>query len=370
MIATSEYNDPQGSTWRKWDLHIHTPGTKLYDSYKSSDMDVWDKFCEVIEKSDVKIFGLADYFSADNYFIFLEKYFKKYPYSKKKFFLNIELRLNESVNRELEEVNVHLIFNPLSIDKVDKFLNKLCVVKTGKDETPISCSELSTEDDYKSATVTRQNIANAFEETFGKKATRQDHFLIFTAANNDGIRPVRGKRRKEIITDEIDKFTDAFFGGIQNVNYFLNINRLEDDGTLIGKKPVVSGCDAHSFEELDRYLGQRVTEEINNKDQIIADVTWIKADPTFEGLKQILYEPEPGERVKIGPIKPDLKDEYKVIQKITFGIDTDFPEEVKLNGNLCSIIGSRSSGKSALLAYLAHSVDKELAETRGEKLRQ
>lgn len=32
---------------------------------------------------------------------------------------------------------------------------------------------------------------------------------------------------------------------------------------------------------------------------------WIKADPTFEGLKQIIYEPK--DRVWIGPVRPDPK---------------------------------------------------------------
>lgn len=362
MIVSNDFNDPRGSVWRKWELHVHTPDTKLNDNYKTDiGVDKWDHFIDIIENSDVEVFGLTDYFSAANYFVFRDKYSTKYPESKKSFFLNIELRLNESVNKEQEEVNVHLLFNPTSIDKVDKFLNKLKVVKTGEDETPIVCSELSTEDEFKSATVTRENVITAFEQTFGKKAIRQDHFLIITAANNDGIRPMRGIMRKEVITDEIDKFTDAFFGGVQNVDHFLKTNRLENNEYLIGKKPVVSGCDAHAFEELNEYLGKRITEGKDNEECILKDVTWIKADKTFEGLRQILYEPEPGERVKIGPLKPDIKDDYKVIQKIRFE-DTDFPEEVTLNSNLCSIIGSRSSGKSALLAYIAHAVDKELSE--------
>ena len=92
------------------------------------------------------------------------------------------------------------------------------------------------------------------------------------------------------------------------------------------------------------------------------DYTWIKADPTFEGLRQILYEPEPGERVWIGPTEPDKKNEYQVVKKIKFYNTKDFPEEIEFNKNLCSIIGSRSSGKSALLNYMAHAVDKDLAE--------
>ena len=355
---------PKGSEWRKWDLHVHTPHTKMDNRYVvSADKDIWDEFCEKIEQSDVEVIGITDYFSADNYFTFSKRYHDKYPDSKKVFFLNIELRLNESVNKTLEEVNVHFLFNHDSLDKVNKFLSKLKIIKTGIDETPITCSDLKTEADYKAASVTRESIDIAFMETFGKKAIRQDHFLVLTAANNDGIRPERGKLRKEAITDEIDKFSDGFFGGIQNQKHFLNVNRLEDEGQLIGKKPVVTGSDAHSFDDIEKYLGKRVVEKDDEEKEIITkDITWIKAEPTFEGLKQIFFEPEPSERVWIGPVEPDQKDGYRVIKKIKFINTSDFPEEIEFNNNLCSIIGSRSSGKSALLAYVAHSIDSKLAE--------
>jgi len=356
-------NDPSGSIWRKWDLQVHAPGTKLNDNYKINDNEnICDVFCDKIEKSDVEVFGITDYFSPDCYNAFIEKFRLKYPESRKKFFLNIELRLNESVGIELEEVNIHLIFNPLSLGKVNKFLTELKIVKTGENEKPINCAELRTNSDYESATVTREAIQNAFEETFGKKARRRDHFLVFTAANC--IRAKQGVKRKEIISDEIDKFSDGFFGGMQNQQYFLNIERLEDKAFTIGKKPVITSSDAHSFDDLDNFLGRRVEEKgENGKDIIIKDVTWIKADPTFEGLKQILYEPEPGERVCIGPTEPETKNEYQVIRKIEFHNTNDFPEEIVFNKNLCSIIGSRSSGKSALLAYIAHSIDTDLAES-------
>ena len=65
---------PRGSKWRKWDLHVHTPGTKLNDGYKvNGAKNVWDEFCERIEQSDVDVFGIADYFSADGYKTFIEK---------------------------------------------------------------------------------------------------------------------------------------------------------------------------------------------------------------------------------------------------------------------------------------------------------
>lgn len=205
MKVNNLKNNPYsgGSEWRKWDLHVHTPETKLNDCYRvKKNKDVWDEFLEKIEQSDVEVFGITDYFSADGYKKFIKKYRSKCLKSKKEFFLNIELRLNESVNQQSEEVNIHLIFNPSAVSKVDKFLNELKVVKTREDQVPIKCSELKTKQDYESATTTRSYLEEAFENTFGKKAIRRDHFLVFTATG--GLRAKKGIRRKEVISDEID----------------------------------------------------------------------------------------------------------------------------------------------------------------------
>lgn len=52
-----------GSTWRRWDLHIHTPGTILNDQFGS-----WDDFLAAIEaQSDVRVLGVTDYCSIENY---------------------------------------------------------------------------------------------------------------------------------------------------------------------------------------------------------------------------------------------------------------------------------------------------------------
>lgn len=74
-----------GSNWRKWDLHIHTPGTRLNDAYKLQEgedliyADKWDKYLDELENSDVSVFGITDYFSVDNYFQLIDKYRKRYP---------------------------------------------------------------------------------------------------------------------------------------------------------------------------------------------------------------------------------------------------------------------------------------------------
>ena len=66
----------KGSEWRRWDLHIHTPGTKKNNQFKGSTIDEqWNNFYNDIisyiecddETKKVSVLGITDYFSIDNY---------------------------------------------------------------------------------------------------------------------------------------------------------------------------------------------------------------------------------------------------------------------------------------------------------------
>src|SRR5699024_1144145 len=100
------------------------------------------------------------------------------------------------------------------------------------------------------------------------------------------------------------------------------------------------------------WLGKPISDDSNRK-----HVTWIKADLSFAGLQQAFIEPN--ERVKMQDDQPDFKEPYTYISKIAFEGTDHFPAEIDFNPNLNAIIGSRSSGKSALLAHIAHASDPE-----------
>lgn len=91
--------------------------------------------------------------------------------------------------------------------------------------------------------------------------------------------------------------------------------------------------------------------------------TWIKANPTFEGLKQIIYEPE--ERVKIQKEQPESeKLDHLMIEKITFTSSNDrfTREPIYFNKNLNVIIGGKSSGKSILLYEIAKTLYSNVSD--------
>ena len=52
----------------------------------------------------------------DCYFAAVAEYRKRSGDSAQRFFPNIELRTNDVVNKEQEEVNIHLLFNPFHPD--------------------------------------------------------------------------------------------------------------------------------------------------------------------------------------------------------------------------------------------------------------
>ena len=90
--------------------------------------------------------------------------------------------------------------------------------------------------------------------------------------------------------------------------------------------------------------------------------TWIKATPTFEGLRQIIFEPE--DRVCFQEHKPGEKPAYLIIDQVRFldSSDTFQTDPIPLNPNLTTIIGGKSTGKSILLTHIARAVNHEYAQ--------
>ena len=55
----------RGSEWRKWDLHIHTPETAKNNQFGDPQI-AWPKYIQTLEKPDISVFGITDYFSEKN----------------------------------------------------------------------------------------------------------------------------------------------------------------------------------------------------------------------------------------------------------------------------------------------------------------
>jgi len=117
-------------------------------------------------------------------------------------------------------------------------------------------------------------------------------------------------------------------------------------------KPCIHGSDAHSYErlckpDLDRFC-------------------WIKADPTFEGIKQILYEPE--DRIAIQKLKPGHTKNIYSFSGIQFaqskiGPNLEIMEQyIILNKDYVTVIGGKGAGKTALLDLLANNFENQIRD--------
>lgn len=347
-----------GSIWRKWDLHVHVPDTRLNNDYEKVNGHVdLDRFCRLLHESSVSAVGLTDYFCLDGFFRVRERYEELLQDGTLEgeptvLFPNLEVRLPESVNRSAELVDYHLIFPPtLQKEQADEFLTYLKTEIRDNKGKQVSCRSL-VDNQFLTATVTRNAIRQAIVDTYGENAVGFDHVILISPVNGNGLRADAGNQRKRLISDEIDKLSDGFFGNQASLEHFLSERRYDYTDQVSLPKPVFAGSDCHSFSDLENFLGKEIKGTSNEK-----NVTWIKADLTFAGLQQAFIEPS--ERVRMQSEQPDRKEPYMYISSVQFEGTKDFPSHVVFNPNLNAIIGSRSSGKSALLAHLAYAVDSE-----------
>jgi len=161
--------------------------------------------------------------------------------------------------------------------------------------------------------------------------------------NSDGWwRELQESNRKEIYNSKYFGIVDSkTIGNNQNLKRIL-------DGlhTDWGKKEIaqIQTSDSKSLSEIGR------------------NFSWIKADLSFTGLKQIIYEPK--SRVNNGANLPEDKAGYQIIDRIEISNDLIYNQSLLFNANLNSIIGGRSSGKSILLGAVA----KKLKTSRPIKL--
>jgi len=346
-MNNDKFSYPKGSEWRKWDLQIHCPNDVLNNQFEGTDPEEkWEKYLKQLEASDLKVVGLTNYFCIDGYEKILEFQKQGRLQNIKLILPNIEFRISQP-NRKGEFINIHLIFSDtVGIDKIKAFLKRLPLINTTSTKKALYCSsEDLTLVGYDKALIDLVKMKEKLKEDFSHL---KDYLIFGTPRGYGSFRPEKDEGRGISIATEIDKICDAFFGNIEDTPYFLNTTRY--DKAL--PKPVVLSSDSH---ELD---------SINTK------FTWIKADPTFEGLKQIVYEPK--DRVKIQTLKPEEKTTYLVIDKVRFIDNTgknNFPSDyIELNQNLTNIIGGKSTGKSLLLYYVAKSIDNREVDKRFQKI--
>jgi hypothetical protein len=119
--------DPRGSVWRRWEPHIHAPGTILNDQFK--DTDPWDTYLTEIEQSDppIEVLAVTDYWTLGSYQKVLSHVAEGRLPNVKMIFPNIEMRYGIATDRG-SPINVHILISPEASDHVEqaeRFLGSL-----------------------------------------------------------------------------------------------------------------------------------------------------------------------------------------------------------------------------------------------------
>ena len=355
----------RGSEWRKWDLHIHTPGTAKNDNYPND--DEWTEFLNALEEKDmpdedkknIAVIGITDYFSIENYKKAVG-FQQAGRLAGKTLLPNIELRITPVTDRNIP-INLHIIFDP-SIDTSiieREFLQKLTFQYNGSNYSllndnlialgqAINANTTIDEVTARKVAIRQLNIPYTDVRDVLKQSTAlQGSFLVAVSnSSNDGNSGIQESALRTTRC-EIYRMADIIFSSNPNdVDFFLGKKNtcpadiIRDYGSL---KPCVNGSDAHDISKINIFENNRYT--------------WIKADPTFEGLKQIIYEPS--ERVCIQDFPPEYKSGYEVVDRIVLSGKSFGYQELPINSNLVTIIGGRSSGKSTLLEGIARAINPE-----------
>ena len=349
----------RGSEWHIWDLHVHSPESGFGTG---SDFTV---FIENLKNSVADAIGINDYSSIEGY----KKIIELGGVEGKALFPVIELRMHNKINHKSGtateggvNINFHIIFdNSLTIKQLETEVNSL-----------LCFSERGTE--TKLGHVEKENLSKlSFDffktiETLNSSPIMKNRFLVWVPYDEyggiDNIDPINDSYFKLGIINKTDILGSA---NKKQIEFFLSEKCLNDVGKNI---PCIKGSDSHN---IDYPFGKLR----DNKSNPTEKYCWIKSDLTFNGLKQIIYEPS--ERVKIQETNPDFDFDKPVFDSILINEKTkvlnidnsnlQFEESlIPLNRNLVSIIGGRGQGKSMLINFIANAFDKELNEKLKSKL--
>lgn len=370
-------NSEYGSEWRKWDFHVHTPYSSLNNQYginpyeENCDFDsfVIQLFTKAVEKNIAAI-GITDYFMLEGYKRIRNEYLSKPEKMKACFpddalrhkveqilvFPNIEFRINLFVGKEAHSVNYHVIFSdklPVRVIE-DNFLHMLTISEDATKSLTIANIESigkmvkDFSGDHGSdlhvgltkITVNPRDILDRLR----KNSTFTNQFLITIPVDED-LSKIPWTGRDGLSRKDLYQQCDCYMTANKGTRMFALAEgeedvRKRDFGSI---KPCIWGSDAHDYARMFEPAEQRYC--------------WIKADTTFEGLLQILYEP--ADRVRIQKDKPDGKDPHQIIDSVTFDDERFQPQPIFFNDNLTCIIGGKSTGKSLLLRQLAAAIDPQ-----------
>ncbi|RUM33200.1 MAG: hypothetical protein DSY33_05195 [Archaeoglobus sp.] len=279
--------------------------------------------------------------------------------------MNLEVNVITAKNNRL---NFHIIFSDtIDINDIEDFLNRVKLILSEPGSASfqgVSCTrrglikvgrtyandetlpeEMALKIGFEQAVVDITQLLNELENT---PDFRGKYLIVVGEDTHGGLSEIPYDQSGHFRTELYRKCHIIESSNENTINFWLGksekITVKELTDRFGGCKPCIHGSDAHSFDKLCKPDYNRFC--------------WIKADPTFEGLKQIIYEPE--ERVRIQEDNPEPRKSIYTLSSIKIS-NSKISDELKieeqkipLNPNLVAVIGGKGSGKTALLDLIAN----------------
>lgn len=312
----------RGSEWRKWDLHFHTPSSYDYKDGSVSNMDI----IETLNNNNISVVAITDHHLID-----IKRIAELQQLGKEK---NITILPGIEFCSELGGSDaVHFIgifAENADLDTIWTKIQGACSLTSGerkaKGEERICC-------EFKKTCELIIELGGIVTIHAGKKSNSvegiKNNLLVKQELKQELLSTFHPLLEIGQISDK-DSYEKIVFPSIQLM------------------LPIIMCSDNHNIREYSQ-----------------AHPLWIKADPTFEGLKQVLNEPSG--RIYIGD-RPAIFDAVessrtKYIDRIEIHpIDTYSGSygkwfdniDIELNKELVAVIGNKGNGKSALTDIIAH----------------
>ena len=385
----------RGAEWRKWDLHVHTPKS-ICHGFGEDNNDTWGRYINALEQlsKNYAVLGINDYLFIDGYERLKKEQNENSRLKDIKLLPVLEFRIDIFAGVQfgkLKRINLHVIFS---------------------DEVPID--------------TIKSQFLNALEASYVLEA---DGNSWDGSINRASLIELGRKIKSGIPEAEIGNYGTDIKEGFNNLNvsskeifkllkrncfknkYLVAVGKTEwadlkwSESSIATKKDIINKADivftaAESVEAFNKSKIQLKTQQVNdllldcsdahcwsesqNKDRLGNCFTWIKADPTFDGLRQVLNEPD--ERIFVGD-EPELfarrtNHRTKYINELTIKSLPDYTGEhgvwfeeltIPFNSELVAIIGNKGSGKSAVADIISlcsnYHNDKDFSFLTSKKFR-
>lgn len=304
---------PRGSEWRKWDLHFHTPASFDYQYKGATNEEVVQGLID----ANVGAVAITDHHTID---VSRIKAMQMLAADALTIFPGIELRTELGGSSLVHMIGIF----PEDCDLTDIW------------------TKLSAKLDITAADVQRKGDDRVYVDFRDAAKLIRELNGVVTVHAGHKANTIEGIKNSELYKQQLK--TDLLRESVD----ILEVGKASDcrdyDRIVfphIGKRmPVCVFSDNH---DIRSYAPQ--------------DTCWVKANPTFHGLRQILNEPD--ERVYVGDVPPSnaraVQRSTRIIKELEIRkIDGSalkekwFDATIPLNSELVAVIGNKGSGKSAL----------------------